>query len=86
MLRFNILLLVTYLFFLTVNAQNDSTSRVEYTPEFQFKEGIYLNFEQVRRNSPLPKSRVITTGDYSDPDFFRRIGFSIMIFWVISRS
>jgi hypothetical protein len=46
---------------------------VKYTPEFKFKEGIYLNFAQVKANSPLPKSRIISIADYNDPDFFDKV-------------
>jgi hypothetical protein len=54
-------------------AQIDSSKLVKYSPEFKFKEGLYLNFEQVQANSPLPKSRIITSEDYNDPDFFDKI-------------
>jgi len=54
-------------------SQTDSASLVEYTPEFKFKEGIYLNFDQVKTNSPLPKSRILSEYDYSEPDFFEKI-------------
>lgn len=54
-------------------AQVDSTGFTKYTPEFKFKEGVFLNFDQVRTNSPLPKSRIITSNDYNDPDFFDKV-------------
>ncbi len=54
-------------------AQLDSTGYIKYTPEFKFREGIYLNFDQVKTNSPLPKSRIITSDDSEDPDFFDKI-------------
>jgi hypothetical protein len=50
--------------------QKDTTGMVRYTPEYKFKEGIYLNFEQVRQNAPILKSRIITTVAYDNPDFF----------------
>jgi hypothetical protein len=36
----------------------------------RFKEGIYLNFEQVKNNNPIPKVQIRTTLDYSDISFF----------------
>jgi hypothetical protein len=54
-------------------AQIDSSGMVKYTPDFKFIEGVYLNFDQVRTNSPLPKSRIISTYDYNDPDFFEKL-------------
>ena len=43
------------------------------TPGFKFEEGIFLNFDQVKQNKPIPKSRIITTIPYDDPDFYDRI-------------
>lgn len=57
----------------TASAQTDSANQIRYTPEFRFKEGIFLNFEQVRQNNPVPKSSIITTVAYDDPDFFERV-------------
>lgn len=67
--------LIICLFFTSsiVSSQTDSSNLVEYSPDFKFKEGIYLNFNQVRTNSPLPKSRILSTYDYSDPEFFDRV-------------
>jgi hypothetical protein len=52
-------------------AQSDSTaSAVKYTTEFKFREGFYLNFEQVKSNKPIPKSRILTSIDYKSKTFF----------------
>lgn len=56
-----------------VYSQEDSARLVKYTPEFKFREGFYVSFEQVKKNDPLPKSRVITSLDYTDPDFFEKV-------------
>jgi len=55
------------------NAQTDSASLVKYTPGFKFEEGLFLNFDQVRQNTPISKSQIITTVPYDDPDFYDRI-------------
>ncbi len=60
-------------FFAGIHAQTDSTAMVKYTPEFKFNEGIFLNFEQVKNNDPLPKSRILTNVRYDDPDFFDKV-------------
>ena len=65
--------ILTFFLYIIVYSQHDSTHLVEYSPDFKFKEGIYLNFDQVKMNSPLPKSRIISTYDYSDPNFFDKI-------------
>ena len=51
-------------------SQQDTSGMIRYTPEFKFKEGIFLNFDQVKQNNPIPKSSIITTVPYDDPDFF----------------
>ncbi len=54
-------------------SQQDSSGMVKYTPGFKFEEGIFLNFDQVRQNKPVPKSRIITAVQYDDPDFYERV-------------
>jgi hypothetical protein len=46
---------------------------VKYTPDFRFTDGIYLNFDQVKMNSPIPKSKLLTSVDYNDREFFNKI-------------
>jgi len=46
---------------------------VKYTPEFRFKDGIYLNFDQVRENRPISKAKLLSSIDYNDREFFRKI-------------
>jgi hypothetical protein len=63
-------------FFLAVftglfSQQADSLAKmIRYNPDFKFKEGVYLNFNQVRLNAPIMKSRIITSVAYDNPDFF----------------
>ena len=33
----------------------DKEGMVKYTPDFRFTDGIYLNFDQVKNNRPIPK-------------------------------
>jgi hypothetical protein len=51
----------------------DKEGMVKYTPEFRFTDGIYLNFDQVKQNSPIPKSKILTSIDYNDREFFKKI-------------
>jgi hypothetical protein len=46
---------------------------VKYTPEFRFNDGIYLNFDQVKLNSPIPKAKLLTSVDYNDREFFKKL-------------
>ena len=45
----------------------------KYTPDFKFNDGIYLNFDQVKANSPIPKSKLLTSLDYNDREFFKKV-------------
>ena len=71
--------LFIYLFALLLSsnvvAQSDSLASniIKYTPEFKFREGIYLNFDQVKSNRPIPKSRILTSADYKSNTFFDQI-------------
>jgi hypothetical protein len=46
---------------------------VKFTPDFRFKDGIYLNFNQVKENSPIPKAKLLTSTDYNDREFFKKL-------------
>jgi hypothetical protein len=46
---------------------------VKYTPDFRFKDGIYVNFDQVKANSPIPKAKLLTSTDYNDKEFFNNV-------------
>jgi len=53
------------------NSLEDST--VQYTVDFKFSSGIYLDIEQLKANSPIPVSRIVTTISSDEPDFFEQI-------------
>lgn len=46
---------------------------VKYTPDFRFKDGLYLNFDQVRLNTPIPKAKILTSTDYNDREFYDKL-------------
>lgn len=56
-----------------VKAQDENADMVKYTPDFRFKDGIYLNFDQVKSNNPIPKAKILTSVDYNDREFFRKL-------------
>jgi hypothetical protein len=66
---------------LVSQAQVDTSSMVRYTPEFLFNEGIFLTFDQVRNNAPIPKSRLITDVDYYNKDYFVEVLSSKLIYF-----
>lgn len=45
----------------------------EYTPEFKFKEGIYIAFDQVKNNKPVIRQRIITKVEGTDIDYFSKV-------------
>jgi len=51
----------------------EETNLVEYNPDFEFQEGIFINFEQFKNNKPIPKSRILTSESVNDEDFFDNI-------------
>jgi len=65
-------ILISYGTALPLNGQ-DPGEKVKYTPDFKFKDGIYLNFEQVKANSPIPKAKILTSADYNDREFFTKV-------------
>lgn len=54
---------------------------VQYTPDFKFRDGIYLNFDMVKSNSPIPKAKLFTSVDYNDKDFFDQVISSEKIYF-----
>jgi len=54
-------------------AQFDSTRLVKYSHDFKFTEGLFLNFEQVKDNRPIAKSRILTPVDIYNKEFFRKV-------------
>ena len=53
----------------------------KYTPDFRFNDGIYMNFDQVRLNSPIPKAKLLTSTDYNDREFFDKLLQSEKIYY-----
>src|SRR5450759_1042266 len=59
----------------------DKEGMVKYTPDFRFKDGIYINFDQVKLNKPIPKAKLLTSVDYNDREFFKKIMISYKIYF-----
>lgn len=51
----------------------DQENMVKFTPDFRFTDGIYLNFDQVKSNNPIPKAKLLTSTDYNDREFFKKL-------------
>src|SRR4051812_47173178 len=44
---------------------------VQYTTDFEFKEGVYLSFWNFKNNQPVPRSRIIFNSNKDDKDFLK---------------
>ncbi len=78
--RFFILITALFLFLNNLSGQEEE-GKVKYTPDFRFQDGIYLNFEQVKTNNPVPKAKILTSADYNDRDFFNKVFSSEKIYF-----
>ena len=54
-------------------AQEDSIQKVKYTPDFRFRDGIFVNFGQVKNNKPIPAARIISNDAPGDFAFFKNL-------------
>ena len=52
---------------------NDSLKRVQYTPDFKFRDGIYLSIEHLKKNQAIPRARIVTTIDVEDLNFYGKL-------------
>jgi len=54
-------------------SQDKEVKMEKYVPDFKFKDGIYLNFNQVKMNSPMPATRIVSETPHDDPDFYNKL-------------
>jgi len=52
---------------------SDSTEMVKYSSEFLFTDGVFLDFEQVKKNAPVEKAHILSTIGYDENGFFEEI-------------
>lgn len=65
-----------YIFLFSVSnlfSQNDSVNLIKYSTEFRFKEGIFITFDQVKLNSPIPKTRIQFSAESEDVDYYTKL-------------
>lgn len=70
-----VFIILLIIFPLTALAQPDSSNvkKVKFNLDFRFKDGIFMNIEDVKRNNPIPKARIITDLNYDDYAFFDKL-------------
>ena len=72
--QYIVLFLLMPLSFISLYAQDTiPEGYIKYTPGFKFKDGIYLNYLQVKENLPVPKSQIVTDIQYNSFDFFEKL-------------
>ncbi len=54
---------------LLIAQETDETAMIRYSPEFKFKDGLYLNIEDVKTNDPIPLARIVTDLGSYNKDF-----------------
>jgi hypothetical protein len=73
--KFYLIFLLLFLFVEIVYCQSDTTKNnfIEYSSDFKFEDGIYLDFNQVKNNSPVTKSKIVTTYDSKSFEFYENL-------------
>jgi len=71
--RIAALLLLLFSLSIASASGQDTIKPVKYTPDFRFNDGIYLNFDEVKTNNPIPKAKLLTSADYNDRDFYNKV-------------
>lgn len=59
--------------------QEDDSQMVRYSPDFKFKDGLYLNIEDLRNNDPIPLARIVTDLGSYNKDFINEMYSSAKI-------
>jgi hypothetical protein len=76
-------IVLSFLFELANNKKNDlnlnsrvtapKPDSVVYSRDYEFKEGFYLNYDQFKKNAPLPISAVISDYSKTETDFISQM-------------
>lgn len=51
----------------------ENIDTIKYSESFKFRDGIYLYYDQVRMNNPVPKARIVSSTEYNDKAFFKNL-------------
>ena len=62
--------------------ETEETAMIRYSPEFKFKDGLYLKVEDVKTNDPIPLARIVTDlGSYNKDFVAEMIGSEKIILY-----
>ncbi len=53
--------------------ENEERALVEYSPDFEFSDGLFASFETVKENNAIPPARIVTDEDMFDRAFYEKI-------------
>jgi len=54
-------------------SQNDSIKKTnKYTINFKFTDGVFMSINDVKRNKPIPKAKIVYNGKFDDYSFFEK--------------
>ena len=81
MYRKNFIILLISLHTAILFGQADNTGIVKYSPDFVFNEGLFLTFNQLKANRPIPKTRILSKDDIDNFDFFTNLIENEMIYY-----
>lgn len=59
--------------FAPIGANLHGADTLLFTPEYKFRDGIFLNFDMVKANAAIAKFRIITSEPYSSRSFFEDV-------------
>jgi len=55
------------------DVQEPERPMLAYSPDFEFRDGLFANFESVLENDPIPSARIVTDEDMFDRAFYEKI-------------
>lgn len=66
-------LLVTAYLLISIMVSSNGADTLMFSPDYKFRDGVFLSFDQVKANAAIPKFRLITSEPYNSRTFFDEI-------------
>lgn len=73
MIRLEVLPLLLFMATTLVAQETGERELVKYSQGFEFRDGIYANFDMVKANDPIPPARIVTDVDLFDRAFYDKV-------------
>ena len=65
--------LLLFSFLAPIAFSSIAQQKVAYTPDFVFKEGIYLSFQDFKNNNPIPLTHILSNFDIRSVDYVGQV-------------